>query len=157
MKIIAYTDGSFRQGTKDEKIVGYGVSILVDNEDEEYALNGVSTSEHLLSSRNVSGELLAVMALIDTISGVSENPSDIDLHIYYDYEGVEKWVTGKWRANKLLTQEYRDKVRKAIDSGIQVSWHKVKAHSGIAMNERADALAAQAIIDYAKENNIDLC
>ena len=157
MKIIAYTDGSFRQGTKDEKIVGYGVSILVDDEDEEYALNGVSTSEHLLSLRNVSGELLAVMALIDTISGVSENPSDIDLHIYYDYEGVEKWVTGKWRANKLLTQEYRDKVRKAIDSGMQVSWHKVKAHSGIAMNERADALAAQAIIDYAKENGIDLC
>ena len=50
MKIIAYTDGSFRQGTKDEKIVGYGVSILVDDDDEEFALNGVSVSEHLLLS-----------------------------------------------------------------------------------------------------------
>ena len=48
-------------------------------------------------------------------------------------------------------------MRKAIDSGMKVSWHKVKAHSGIALNERADALAAQAIIDYAKENGIDLC
>lgn len=103
MKIIAYTDGSFRQGTKDEKIVGYGVSILVDNDDEEFALNGVSVSEHLLSSRNVSGELLAVMALIDTISGVSENPRDIDLHIYYDYEGVEKWVTGSFKSISFIS------------------------------------------------------
>ena len=52
--------------------------------------------------RNVSGEILGCMNAIQYA---------IDHHypsicIYYDYEGIEKWATGLWKANKEQTQNY---------------------------------------------------
>ena len=29
-----------------------------------------------------------------------------ELKIYYDYEGIEKWASGEWKANKALTKFY---------------------------------------------------
>ena len=161
MKIVAYTDGSFMQGTKGEQITGFGVVTLID--DDEFPILGTSTDKNLLESRNVSGELLGVIELIKMVkegcldSNGVPNYNDVELHIYYDYEGVEKWITGEWRAKKALTQHYRDEVRSALNDGLKVNWHKVRAHTGIALNERADALAKKAIQDYAKEHNIELC
>ena len=52
--------------------------------------------------RNVSGEILGCLKAIQYA---------IDHHyeaicIYYDYEGIEKWATGLWKANKEQTQNY---------------------------------------------------
>ena len=61
----------------------------------------------------------------------------------YDYEGIEHWVTGKWKAKQLLTQRYRDYVQK---SGVSIQWVKVAAHTGDYWNEYVDQLAKQAAL-----------
>ena len=63
---------------------------------------------------------------------------------YYDYEGIEKWANGSWKANKIKTQEYQKKVIQYRES-MDIVFVKVLAHSGDVYNERADKLAKKAV------------
>ena len=65
--------------------------------------------------------------------------------LYYDYMGIEMWATGRWKTNNPLTTNYA-KIMKEWASQIRIDFHKVKAHSGIHYNDRADALARKAIL-----------
>lgn len=42
-----------------------------------------------------------------------------DLAIYHAFEGVSAWVLGRWRANKVYTQKYRDRMDEWVRDGIQ--------------------------------------
>ena len=93
-------------------------------------------SEH----RNVSGEIKAAMLAIEYCK-----KNDIqNIQIHHDYEGICKWADGLWKTNIELTKSYRDYVKEARKS-INISFIKVKAHSGNILNERADELAKSAI------------
>ena len=64
--------------------------------------------------------------------------------IYYDYEGIEKWATHQWKANKEGTKNYQrfiDQSKEIID----IHFIKVLAHSGDFYNERADLIAKKAV------------
>ncbi|MDN6386052.1 MAG: ribonuclease, partial [Alkalibacterium sp.] len=67
-----------------------------------------------------------------------------ELSIYYDYLGIEMWATGQWRANKIVSKDYV-KYFRSYASKIDVSFIKVKAHTGVTYNERADELAKRAL------------
>ena len=67
-----------------------------------------------------------------------------DARVYYDYEGIEKWCTGAWKANKSGTKAYREYYRK-ISGQLKISFHKVRGHSGDTYNEMADKLAKKAL------------
>lgn len=125
--ITAYTDGSYNVKTG---IAGYAAVIG----DKEEILSGSITDPELTSMRNVAGELQAVISVIE----FAQKNGAKKAIIYYDYEGIEKWYTGEWKAKKAFTQQYRDYLRNA---GIEIEFHKVKAHSGIAANELADRYA----------------
>lgn len=131
-KITAYTDGSFNVKNN---TVGYAAILTTDNGTEK-VITGSITDPGLTSLRNVAGELQAVLEAIKTAEA-----ANADIAIYYDYEGIEKWVTGDWKAKKAFTQEYRDAVRSA---SVKVEFHKVAAHTGVEYNERADKLAKAA-------------
>lgn len=130
----AYVDGSFnsRTGT-----YGYG-GYLVDEDGNGHILQGSGTDHEMASMRNVSGEILGAEAAMTKAKelGIRE------LSIYYDYTGIEAWVTGKWSANKEGTKRYRDVMQ---NSGIKIKFIKVKGHSGVKDNERADVLAKEAV------------
>ena len=64
--------------------------------------------------------------------------------IYYDYEGIAKWCTGEWRANKPGTIAYRDFYEK-ISEDIDITFVKVQGHSNDKYNDMADALAKDAL------------
>ena len=64
--------------------------------------------------------------------------------IYYDYEGIEKWANGIWKANKAGTQRYKEFVAKQREK-IEISFSKVAAHTGVKYNEMADQLAKAAL------------
>ena len=90
--------------------------------------------------RNVSGEILGCLKAIQYA---------IDHHyeaicIYYDYEGIEKWATGLWKANKEQTQNYVKAIQ-AMKKNIDIYFQKVLAHSGDYYNEVADGLAKKAV------------
>ena len=55
-----------------------------------------------------------------------------------------KWATGLWKANKPGTQAYAALCKQAMER-LQLSFVKVKGHSGNQWNDLADQLARRAL------------
>ena len=90
--------------------------------------------------RNVAGEIKA--AILAMNYAISKGYKSIT--IFYDYQGIESWATGEWKAKKECTKaykEYFDEISKIVD----VSFIKVKAHSGDKYNNMADRLAGELL------------
>lgn len=130
----AYVDGSYNQNTS---TYGYG-GYLVDEQGNGHLLQGSGCDPEMASMRNVSGEILGAEAAMKK----AEELGIKELTLYFDYIGIEAWVTGKWRANKEGTQRYRDVMR---ESSVKIVFKKVKGHSGVQGNEEADLLAKEAV------------
>lgn len=128
----AYVDGSYQDGG-----IGYGAIILRSGE-EIHRLAG--RVEHSLEQRQVAGELEAVQQVVMWCS----QQQITQIEILYDYEGIQKWATGEWRAEKDLTRRYAAFMETAP---VHVVWTKVKSHTGDRWNEAADQLAKAAILD----------
>ena len=71
------------------------------------------------------------------------------VEIRYDYEGVEKWVTGVWRAKTPLTSKQAAHMQKA-GKKIQISFCKVAAHTGNHYNEEVKIV--QKFPEKTKDN-----
>jgi len=127
-KYEIYVDGSFINGA-----TGYGAVVLKDGNVVDELCGGVDAAE-VKDTRQVAGELVAAR---EALNWCRKHSID-EVSIYYDYLGVEKWATQKWKANQPLTQEY---ARFVGDCPIKINWHKVDAHTGNRWNDRADALA----------------
>jgi ribonuclease HI len=134
-KCSAYVDGSFVDGR-----VGYGAVILRNGTPVQELWGAV---EKYTESRQVAGELAAVMRVVDYCR--AHRISEVD--VYYDYAGVEMWACGRWKANLPMTQAYRQYMQ---NSPVKVNFCKVKSHSGNRWNEHADALARRGATDAAE-------
>ena len=66
---------------------------------EEFRKSGSGCDPEGVKIRNVAGEMLGAMNAVQWAKE-HEYPA---VEIRYDYEGVEKWVTGVWRAKTPLT------------------------------------------------------
>jgi len=130
-----YVDGSFMSGR-----VGYG-AVIVKGDAIFDELSGPVRNTAMHSMRQVGGEIMAVQHALEWCQ--QHNVTEVD--IFYDYAGVENWVTGRWQAKNEFTQAY---VAFVQESGIHVYWHKVKSHSGDYWNDRADELAKQGTEKY---------
>lgn len=135
-KLIVYVDGSF-----DIHLQKYSFGCVILLEDgrilERY---GNGEEPELLAIRNVAGEMYGAMYAVQW--AFENGYSSVVLH--YDYEGIEKWANGSWKANKIKTQEYQKKVIQYRES-MDIVFVKVLAHSGDVYNERADKLAKKAV------------
>ncbi len=136
----AYVDGSY---DKDSGLYGYGAVILNDNNERVCVLSG--SGEDADGIWNVAGELAGVTAAVN----YAINNGEKAVHICYDYEGIEKWATGEWKAKKPATKEYVSFIH---NSSITVTFEKVKAHSGDKYNDLADKTAKEAI-EFALKTN----
>lgn len=133
---VIYSDGSF-----DKNVMKWGYGTIVYDRDDptnEYLFYGRGTkyAEHW----NIAGEL------VGAIRGIQEaiNLGYKAAIVRYDYLGIEKWATGEWSAKNDLSNGYRSKVRELM-AQINITFEKVKAHSGETYNERVDMLAKQAL------------
>ena len=133
---VAYVDGSY---DSERKIFSYGVVMLYGGREEYYS--GSMTSPDLVSMRNVAGEIKA--AEFAMRFAAEKHIKSID--IYHDYEGIARWCTGEWKANKTGTQAYK-KFYDDLKKDVQINFIKVKGHSGNKYNDIADQLAKQAIV-----------
>lgn len=132
---VAYVDGSYNVATGEYSC---GV-VLFHGETTEYFSKKFSNRERA-TMRNVAGEIEGSMCAMNYC--LTHRIESLD--IYYDYEGIEKWCTGAWKANKEGTIAYRDFYRKASQR-VKIRFIKVKGHSGDKYNDLADKLAKQAV------------
>lgn len=133
--LYAYVDGSFNEI---DKIAGYGL-VLVQNDKVIFKDLGAFRSMEMNESKNVFGEIRGALKAVE-LALANDFKS---ITIVYDYLGIECWATGAWKANKVLTQDYRDFMQKYMKQ-IKVSFKKVKSHSGEKYNDMADYLAKKA-------------
>ena len=143
--VIAYVDGSF------EKSIGryaFGC-VLLTPDGQEIRESGSGSDPAGVAIRNVAGEMLGAM---NAVKWAQENGYPA-VEIRYDYEGVEKWVTGVWRAKTPLTSKYAVHMQEA-GKKIQISFCKVAAHTVNHYNEEADQLAKSALLRTDEEVKI---
>ena len=134
----AFVDGSYNKNTG---VSGWG-GFLVLEDGTEIELSGSTDNPDLTEMRNVAGEIMGCMDAVQAAMGHNLSV----LHVYYDYMGIECWVTGAWKANKPGTKAYAVFMQNAIrEFQMDIQFHKVAAHTGIPGNERADRLAKAAV------------
>ena len=132
---VAYVDGSFNQSTGE-----YSCGAVLFYHEKAYRFSRKFDDPEMVSMRNVAGE---IMGSVSVIRYCLEN-SIPSIVIYHDYEGVARWATGDWKANKKGTLEYRSFCIDAMKR-MDISFRKVKGHSGDKYNDMADKLAKEAL------------
>lgn len=133
--LIAYVDGSY-----DHSQLRYAYGCVLVMPEEVITLNGSGADEDYVSMRNVAGEILGSEK---AVSWALEHGYR-EITIYYDYEGIEKWADGVWKANKPGTQRYKAFIAEKRNQ-MTITFKKVAAHTGVKYNEMADMLAKKAL------------
>lgn len=135
-ELLAYVDGSHKNDL--EKYSFGCVFILPDG--RIFTEYGNGNHPLSLQQRNVSGEMLGAMFAVKVamLNGFQS------LEIRYDYQGIENWVTGEWRAKTELTQKYAAAMQE-WGKKIQIHFTKVAAHTNVTYNELADRMAKKGL------------
>lgn len=137
---IAYVDGSYDDS---QKAFAYGVVLFYNGLEKHFA--GKMCDSDLIDMRNVAGEIKAAEYAMRFC--IAHDIQSLD--IYHDYEGIAKWCTGEWKANKVGTKSYQ-KFYDSIKTTLNVNFIKVKGHSGDKYNDLADQLAKSALFEELK-------
>lgn len=130
-----WVDGSCFPQSDGSLHIGWGLLVKQDGE-EVHRAKGNDIPPEATNHRNVAGEIFGILKALEwcQVQGITE------VTLYFDYQGLESWVTGAWRAKLPFTQLYAQTVQA---SNITIHWRKVKAHSGNPENEIVDQLAKE--------------
>lgn len=140
--VYAYIDGSF------DRVSGvYGSGVVIVDGDKKHEYKHAGNREDYAQLHNVAGELEAAKFVM--WYAVDKKIKEVTL--FYDYQGIEAWAVGNWKANLPYTQDYV-KFYNKVKTAVKVNFVKVKAHTGIELNEIVDKLAKEAIEQFKKEN-----
>lgn len=135
--MICYIDGSYRPAYPTK--VGSAV-IIVEEDGTTEEIFFSKDDKELAKIRNVGGELRASMQSIHI--AVERGYDKIQIH--YDYEGIEKWAIGIWKAKNEYTKAYKEYCQQMMQF-IKIEFIKVNAHSGDYYNELADCFAKKSL------------
>lgn len=138
--VLAFVDGSY--DVSEEKSA-FGAILISSggNKDTLYKAFTKNLGEDFIALRNVAAELEGVKEAVNWAVTYKKKK----ITIFYDYEGIEKWATGEWRAKKELTKKYVAFIQEKKQC-IELEFVKVPAHSGVILNEEVDALAKNALL-----------
>jgi ribonuclease HI len=124
-----YVDGSWSPKSVDPNLAGWGVVF-------ETGATISGTIPHK-GTRQVAGECEAVlMAVAFAIKSGAQK-----LVVFYDYQGLEEWATGSWKAKNPVTSRYRKAFTERLPKyDLEVRFVKVNPEKN-----RADKVATAAI------------
>lgn len=142
-EVTIYTDGAC---SGNPGVGGWGAIIITDGFIQE--LKGGEP----FTTNNKMELMAAIMAL-------RELNSTTKVHLYTDSQyvrqGITEWITN-WQKNGWKNSKKEPVKNKELwlelleqEKKHDVEWHWVKGHSGNEMNERADTLAREAIMEIA--------
>lgn len=103
---------------------------------------------------------MELMAVVEALKEVA--PKKVPVEIYTDskyvVEGAKGWVFG-WAKNGWVTMAKTDVLNKelwqellSLLGTVEIIWHKIPGHSGLAGNERADVIAST----FAEKGSFEL-
>lgn len=127
-----YVDGSWNENKKQ---YGWGFVLVVDGQSVSSDC-GMGNNIKYLSQRQIGGEVVAVLQGLSRAIYRQYN----HVEVVYDFSGIEMWATGKWRAKTDIARAFLHFLGK-YNEEIQISFKKVKSHSGDKYNAMADGLA----------------
>lgn len=132
---VAYVDGSYYHPDR-----RFSCGVVLFWKGREFHFKEAYSDPELASMRNVAGEIKGAQNAMEYClkHGISS------LCIFHDYEGIAKWCEGQWEAKKEGTRAYRDFYRRASEK-LNLTFRKVKGHSGDTWNDLADRLAKEAL------------
>lgn len=135
-----YVDGSYKNT---EPNVTKGAAIVLEDNKPLTCQRFITGKKEFVSMWNVGGELFATIGGLSLVKKVVDAKEKVLIKIYYDYTGINYFITGEWQAKKLGAQVYVMSVRQLQKSipNIKFEFHKVKAHTGVKWNELADSIA----------------
>jgi len=131
----AYIDGSYNDKTNEYSFGG----VLICNGKEYHFKKRFSPDEYS-PLRNVAGEIRGAGFIINKAISLKMTK----IHLFYDYLGIEKWYTGEWKANSLVSTRYQEFAMN-VKNKIEVVFHKIKSHTNDYYNDMADKLAKEAL------------
>ncbi len=136
--VIAYVDGSY-----EHSILKYAFGcVFLLSDGRVLTEKGSGNNPESAKLRNVTGEMLGAMF---AVKWAMKNGFE-KIELRYDYEGVEKWVTGAWKSKTDLTKKYAAAMQ-GWSKDIGLSFSKVTAHTNVYYNELADQLAKAALLE----------
>lgn len=143
LQLEAYTDGSY---DSNYGVYGGGIVVIINDNSTPLDMRVYGNKPEYASYANAAGELLAVMKAIELALEVKAT----SLKIYYDFMGVRNWTLPRgtpeaWRPKRALMKAYAVYVHQAKQQGLLIAYEHVKSHTGHPLNERADALAKEAV------------
>ena len=139
MTVAIYTDGACRGNPGPG---GWGAVLLYGEHRREISGASADTTNNRM-------ELTAAIRALEALN----RRSDVALYTDSTYvkDGITRWLPGwkarGWRTASKSPVKNRD-LWEALDALVQrhdVSWHWVRGHAGNPENERADALAREAL------------
>lgn len=144
--VQVYVDGSYN---KENDTTGAGIVIVI-NDQKLYKKSFIVPTEKG-HSWNIDGECHATLEALRICSGKSLIEDTViiarNITINYDYMGIEKWITREWKIKSKIAKEYSKEFNELVKAhNINVTFNKIKAHSGDKHNEMADGLAREATI-----------
>jgi len=137
--VVIHTDGAC---SGNPGLGGWGAILSFGDHERELKGGAPMTTNNRM-------ELMAAISALEAL----KKPCRVDLHTDSQYlrNGITSWI-GTWKRNGWRTAD-RKPVKNVdlwqrLDAALvphQVRWHWVRGHAGDAINERADALARDAI------------
>jgi ribonuclease HI len=130
---------------------GWGAILTFGDREKEFKGGELNTTNNRM-------ELMAAISALEAL----KKPCVVDLHTDSQYlrNGVMSWLKN-WKRNGWRTAD--KKPVKNVDlwqrlelalTPHQVRWHWVRGHAGHSMNERADALARDAIAELRQAGRV---
>lgn len=146
-KATIYTDGACAGNQNSDNVGGWGAVIDIDGEVRQ--IYG--------GERNTTNNRMELKACIKALEEVL--PERPKAKIFSDSAYLVncinqrwyiKWRNNGWKNAKNQPVENQDLWRELFDllEGLDVSFHKVKGHSGVELNEMADGLANQGMEEF---------
>lgn len=145
-----YTDGACSNNQGHGRQLGGWAAVFTDG-------RKFSGSDSLATNNTM--EMTAV------IEALKNTPEGSNVKIYSDSAYIincflQNWI-GNWEKNGWKTSQKKPvenkelwQEMKSLANKRRVEWIKVKGHSGNPLNEEADRLAVQAIIDFKSRKNL---